>query len=91
MMTGESEQLPVFEDDDDRRYREWAASFTPTKIEVENAEHEVLKAVERGWVRVVGRNREGQTYYRLTAAGWERARVILGLPADALLDIEDDD
>lgn len=82
MMTGESEQLPVFEDDDDRRYREWAASFKPTATDVENAEYEVLKAVECGWVEVVGQDSEGRNVYRLTAAGWDRARVILGLPPD---------
>lgn len=89
-MTGEwkpgaPEQLPVFEDDGDRRYREWAATFKPTKIEVENAEHEVLKAVERGWVEIVRQDSAGHSVYRLTPAGWERARVILGLPPDALI------
>lgn len=78
-MTG---QLPVFEDDDDRRYREWAATFKPMAAEVENAEHEVLKAVALGWVEVVGQDGKGRNVYRLTAAGWERARVILGLPPD---------
>jgi len=76
---------PVFEDDDDRRYRSMVANFKPTRTEVENAEHEVLKAVARGWVEVVGRNAAGLDVYRLTEAGWERARVILGLPADSEL------
>lgn len=58
----------------------------PTRTEIENAEHEVLRAVARGWVRITGRDSEGRHVYRLTPEGWERARVILGLPPDAVVD-----
>jgi hypothetical protein len=78
-------QLPSFEDDDDRAYRAMVSGFKPTRAEVENAEHEVRKAVARGWVEIVRQDSQGRDVYRLTPAGQERARVILGLPPDTEL------
>lgn len=62
-----------------------AESFTmddgpeATREELEAAELAVLAAVAEGWVEIVGQNSEGMNVYRLTSAGEERARQLLGL------------
>lgn len=77
-MTG---QLPCFEDDDDRSYRDWVNAH-----EVTEAERQMAPSIDAGHVEVVRVRGDGKPVYRLTASGRRRAEELLGLIAGSLDD-----